>query len=201
MTPTDELSDEDDDFIDDDISDEDDDFIDDDDFIEENIYDTDDLPLTRFSIALCELYNNKIHGPTSNPLINSGFLLLCRFKTLHIKAIRLYIQNLLHNLRVIPSHLFKNHTVIRNYPFLYLHIKPEIAECHYLDTGEIMCVKKTIWIKLIQRTWKNIYKKRQQVLKRRYSIHSLKHKEINGNWPPHCANLPNIHGMLHYLVN
>ena len=167
---------------------------------EKNIYDSEDMTYTKFNIVLCELYNNKIHGLTNNPLINSGFLLLCRFKTLHIAVIRYYIQNRLHNLRTIPTRLLK-HTIIRNYPFLYLHIKPEIAECHYLDTGEIMCVKKTIWIRLIQRTWKTLFKKRQQILKRRYTIHSLKHKEINGQWPPHCINLPSIHGMLHYLVN
>ena len=175
-------------------------FSDDDEF-EENIYDADDLPRTRFSIGLCELYNDKIHGIAHDDTVNSGFLLMCRFKTFHIEAIRGYVQTWLHTLRIMPAHLFKSHNIIRNYPLLYLKMSPEIMECHYLDTGEIMCVKKTIWIRLIQRTWKNVYKKRQAILIKRYNIHSLKHKEINGKWPANCSELPTINGMLRYLVN
>lgn len=172
----------------------------DDDEFEENIYEGDDISPTKFNIGLCELYNDKIHGNTHNYLVKSGFLLICRFKSLHIDTIRCYIQNWLHNLRNAPVHLFKHHAIIRNYPFLYLKMYPEIMECHYLDTGEIMCVKKTIWIKLIQRTWQNIYKKRQAILIKRRNIQSLKHKEINGKWPANCSELPTINGMLRYLV-
>lgn len=173
-----------------------------DDVIEENLlYDFDYLPRTRFSMGLCELYNDKIHGPTDNDAVNSGFLLLCRFKELQFKPIRRYTQRVVRLVHRAPRHLFKHHNMIRNYPVLYSRIKPEILECHYLDKDDIMCVKKTIWIRLIQRTWKNIFKKRQQILKQRYTISSLRYKEINGHWPIHCVNLPSIHGMLNRLVN
>ena len=52
----------------------------------------------------------------------------------------------------------------------------------YYSTG----IDKTIWIKLIQRTWKNIQKKR---LQSKIKIDSLKYRELHGKWPQEC-NIP-----------
>jgi hypothetical protein len=56
----------------------------------------------------------------------------------------------------------KPHLLIRNYDNIIKkpnYIKPEIAQCIKLPTLEIIAVIKTIWIKIIQRKWKNICKK------------------------------------------
>jgi hypothetical protein len=55
------------------------------------------------------------------------------------------------------------HTIIRNYEKIISkknYILPEIGECITLSTGETIVILKTFWIKIIQRTWKNILKKR-----------------------------------------
>lgn len=44
---------------------------------------------------------------------------------------------------------------------LHSLLKLNIGKCIYLPTGECIAIIKTIWIKLIQRTWKNVLKKRQ----------------------------------------
>ena len=41
------------------------------------------------------------------------------------------------------------------------HLKLNIGQCIYLQTGECIAIIKTIWIKLIQRTWKNVLNKRK----------------------------------------
>ena len=92
-----------------------------------------------------------------------------------------------------------HHHTIRNYEKLYLKIQPEIAECHYLTGGELMAVKKTVWIRLIQRTWKNIYKKRKETIKIWSNPTAIMHREQYGKWPYNARILPSINGMLHYL--
>ena len=49
----------------------------------------------------------------------------------------------------------------------------------YYSTG----IDKTFWIRLIQRRWRNIQKKR---LQSKTNINNLKYKEINGIWPEEC---------------
>jgi len=58
------------------------------------------------------------------------------------------------------------HAVIRNYSNIISnknYIRPEIGECITLSTGETVVILKTFWIKIIQRTWKNILKKRNTI--------------------------------------
>ena len=73
---------------------------------------------------------------------------------------------------------------------------PELAECIILPTGERVCIIKTIWLKLIQRKWKYIYKKRMEVWNKRKSVKALIFREINGKWPNACNYYPNLKGML-----
>ena len=89
--------------------------------------------------------------------------------------------------------LYKNYTniVARN-----TYIKPEIAECMYLETHECVAVLKTHWIRLIQRTWKNVMRKRADVIQKRTNPHALYNRQITGNWPSDCSNCPGLKGML-----
>jgi hypothetical protein len=57
-------------------------------------------------------------------------------------------------------------------------------------------VKKTYWIRIIQRHWKNIYKKKYDMLLQRGNIFSQNEFSINGKYPTNIRNLPSIHGML-----
>ena len=186
-----------------DDDDDDDDYDDD-----ENIYDNDERSNTKYNIILCELYNENIHGPSNNNIVNSGFLVMYRFKEFNMTTIKCYILSyfsrmhfVLNNALLRSKFDLLNHHTIRNYNNLYLKIQPEIAECHYLNTGEVIAIKKTFWIKLIQRTWKNIYKKRQEIIKKRCDVKSLMYRELNVSWYGNCYKnpLPSINGMLYYL--
>jgi hypothetical protein len=57
-------------------------------------------------------------------------------------------------------------------------------------------IVKTFWIKIIQRKWKSIYKKRLIVIQARGSPYSIRHLQIHGKYPPGLNQLPGIYGMM-----
>ena len=54
-------------------------------------------------------------------------------------------------------------------------------------------IKKTFWLKLIQRTWKKIYKKRREIMKQRMMLHHLRYRELHGRWPQKLHYLPSVY--------
>lgn len=60
------------------------------------------------------------------------------------------------------------------------------------DLGVII---KTFWLRLVQRTWKRIYKERTQIIKKRMHPTSLHHRNIHGKWPYELNYLPSIRDM------
>lgn len=54
------------------------------------------------------------------------------------------------------------------------------------------CIIKTFWIKLIQRSWKKIYSKRKEIIKKRVNINNLHFWQINGKWPDGLNYLPSV---------
>ena len=95
-----------------------------------------------------------------------------------------------------------DHIIIRNYQNIINkpnYIKPEIAQCIILETQHSVAIIKTLWIKIIQRKWKKIYKERKIIMRRRMSTSSLSTRELTGRWPSHCIYLPSIQGMLYNL--
>jgi hypothetical protein len=152
---------------------------------------------TKYNIVLCEIFNNLIHGK-SNSEVSSHYLNICTFKQLNMNAVEdmcnLYNEGYLERINLLTHHKF-----IRNYHNIITnpnYIKPEIGEKIYLPSGHCVCIIKTIWLKLIQRAWKKIYKNRIDIIKKRYTIHALRTREITGNWPENCRYLPNIRGIL-----
>jgi hypothetical protein len=158
---------------------------------------------SKYSIVLCELYNRNIHGePKSvSEKIDTHYLLSCRFKTLNIEFIKSIAEFMNREYSRLNGKKLK-HSVIKNYQKIIRqpnYIKPEIAECIYLNNNECIAIVKTFWIRLIQRKWKNIYRERQNVLKRRSTYKSLKYREILGRWPSDCCYYPGLRGMLKNL--
>jgi hypothetical protein len=163
----------------------------------EFIFDGEEISPTRFNIVLCELFNPNIHGESSEePTVYYHYLTINRYKKLNsyimndiAEFINLEYQYLLNQ----SSNVFPNYVnIIRRDNY----IKPEIAECFYLSSGHCISILKTIWIKLIQRTWKKIYKQRKEILLKRMNINSLRYREIKGVWPDDCRFYPSIKGML-----
>lgn len=71
----------------------------------------------------------------------------------------------------------------------------EIAENIYLNDYFVSIIK-TIWIRLIQRSWKKIFQLRKRMLQKRLSYPSLSYREMHGKWPKECLQLPGLKGLL-----
>jgi len=93
----------------------------------------------------------------------------------------------------------------------YLNMNRALAHCGYLsrtnnyihimklcidEKGFYTAVLKTHWLRLIQRTWKRIFRERQAILKKRMNIHNLRVRELTGKHKIGLNILPSIHGML-----
>ena len=80
---------------------------------------------------------------------------------------------------------------------VYLH-NPTIdiiqiyIDCKY----RYIAIKKTFWLRLVQRRWKKIYRERCDILARRTLLSSLRYREIYGKYPIGLRVLPTIYGML-----
>jgi len=61
-------------------------------------------------------------------------------------------------------------------------------------------VVKTFWIKIIQRRWRTIYRKRKSIIQQRMRIQSLEYMKINGRYPNGLNVLPKLYGMLRDLM-
>ena len=100
---------------------------------------------------------------------------------------------------ISTNRLVLKHDTIRYYKKIFHKMSLDILETKKLVSGEIVCVKKTIWIKIIQKRWKQIFKQRVEIIKKRCSIKSIRYREINGYWPEDCIIIPRLKGMLSNL--
>jgi hypothetical protein len=150
------------------------------------IYTPEEYNKSRFVIALCELHNNRVHGVGPN----GNYIVYSRYKKLHMKFINEtaeFINLHYHHLNNLSHDLFPNY---RQIVFTPNYVKPEIVECIYLQPdGHCIAILKTFWIKIIQRSWKNVLKKRNIIKK---SISGLRYRELTGKWP----NFPGLRGLL-----
>jgi hypothetical protein len=171
------------------------------------IYDPEEKSPTRYNIVLCELHNPKMHGIDPQSNVGCHYLVDCRFKRLNMKIINLNASIIKH----VYSRLLNrndartnNHPIYKNYTNIVAqntYIKPEIAECIYLESQECVAILKTCWIRLIQRTWKNIMRKRAVVIQKRTHPNALYSRQITGNWPSDCLIYPGLRGMLSLIKN
>ena len=164
---------------------------------EENVYDCDEISATKYNIVLCELFNNKLHGNTNEDVCNH-YLLINRIKKLDLDFIDSWVaplnQDYIDRQEQITPHKF-----IRNYKNMITqpnYIKPEIGKIINLSTGHSVCVIKTMWLRVVQRAWKRLFKERNQVIQMRCRFQSLKHREITGVWPENCRYWPSFQGLL-----
>ena len=165
--------------------------------MENTIYDPEEVSKNRFTVVLCELYNYRLHGyPCLPSEVENHFLVIYRFKSLNKQLISTIAYNINNEYCYLDN---QNHKIFRNYKNIISqsnYVKPEIAECIYLESNEYVAILKTFWLKIIQRAWKKIYKQRQIILKRRCSIQSLRYRESKGKWPMECLHYPSLKGLL-----
>jgi hypothetical protein len=165
------------------------------------LYDCDETNTngSRFNLVFCEIYNDIQHG-SSDLTLNTHYLTVSRIKDIYnTENIRAFAKNI--------NKFYKNnimvHLCIRNYEFITTrknYIKPEIAEKFTLESGHSICIIKTFWLKLIQRTWKRVFEKRQRILRKRMNYASFREREVTGLWPESCRYYPGLHGLMRYLL-
>lgn len=119
-----------------------------------------------------------------------------------------YRYRILMDIVISPENFvfFKTENVLQ-----YLIINRGLSHCGYLsrtnkyihimklyidENGFYTAVLKTHWLRLVQRTWKRVFRERQAILKKRMNIINLRVKEITGKHKIGLNVLPNIHGML-----
>jgi hypothetical protein len=93
----------------------------------------------------------------------------------------------------------RNHPTIRNFHSIISkpnYIKPEIGVYITLPTKEMIAILKTFWLRIIQRTWKKIYKERNQIIQYRKTPYALFVFQRTGKWPSGFQILPGLNGML-----
>jgi hypothetical protein len=164
------------------------------------IYNNDEQSKTRFNVVLCELFNKRMHGSNTKDI---HYLTIVKIKSVYNFEGMLELSKYFNRLYKKNTFNLLPHLYIKNYANIIKtdnYIKPEIAECLFLPSGHSVCIKKTIWIKLIQRKWKMVFKERQRVIKSRIQYASLKEREITGLWPKGCRFYPGIHGLMNYLL-
>jgi len=180
---------------------------------------------SKYNLVLCELHYTPIHGKTATscPTIESHYILIDRFDPFtgmslsndsnndssdsdsdseYDETIQ-GVQNL-YNDEYEEMCINIPHKTIRNYSNIVKkenYIQPQIALCIELPTGENITIIKTIWIKLIQRAWKRVYKRRQSVINGRTMIDSLNCRRLTGHWPEMYREMPGIKCLLSVSVS
>lgn len=160
-------------------------------------YSSEEVSKTRFNLVLCELYNERIHGNCGDSLVKYHYLLTSRFKYLDINYINEIIDFTFNSYAYLSN---QYHIIFRNYKNIIRnsnYIIPEIAECIKLENEEFIAIKKTFWIRIIQRKWKKIFKIKQEIFRKRILSSSLRYREIHGKWPIECRYNQTLKGMFY----
>jgi hypothetical protein len=164
--------------------------------------------LNKNILLIPEIYNKYFHGKTydSDTNIDGQFLVLQTFyinSDNNICDFFKYVNNLCkfykkyYEKKISGIHL--PHVLLRNYFNIIKHpsyLNLQIGQIYYLTGNECVCVIKTIWLKLIQRAWKKVYKIRKEINHLRCRPDSILHRQFCGKWPQNCNYLPSIRGML-----
>ena len=88
------------------------------------------------------------------------------------------------------------HKLIRNYVNIVTkdnYITPQIGERIYLSGDECVAIIKTMWLKIVQRCWRRVYKTRMQIITNiKRNPQYLLRREYDSKWN---IRIPTIHGM------
>jgi hypothetical protein len=117
----------------------------------------------QYQLAICELYHPYFHGSIVNGIKNYLFgSFLCTYP---IDISNIYDDDLYPSDNSGPWGVNRArswdvpHPIIRNYNVMK-KCTLEIVQVVHLNTGHQVCILKTFWLKIIQRKYKNYYKKR-----------------------------------------
>jgi hypothetical protein len=114
------------------------------------------------TLVLCEIFNSEKYGidDNSDKNIDSHYIVIYSYKYKGIKS----FSNIKKDIKFIKKdeiNIYESyHPYIRNYNHINNNIlNIQIAEKIILKGGECIAILKTFWIKIIQRTWKKVFRK------------------------------------------
>lgn len=145
--------------------------------------------MPKYFLGLCELYWPWRHTTYNdyNIILEQHYLVVWTEKYSLSQNIHKFIYNqnrFKEAYKNIIKHYLKTNEIeranrtIRNFENILQmddYIQLEILEIQYLDTGECVCVKKTFWLKILQKR----IKERIRKVKKMRNIRNLIKREIN----------------------
>jgi hypothetical protein len=94
-----------------------------------------------------------------------------------------------------PAHVVTRY--LESASLIYVHLPTiDIMKLEVLPDQTYTVVKKTFWIRLVQRCWRSVLRNRLQARLRRGSIMAQRTFEMTGRWPIGLNVLPGLCGMM-----
>lgn len=158
----------------------------------------------RNTLAVCNIYYPLYHGLTddSSSEILGQFMVEETYNFNEImRREHISLLNIIRSIGaldmvetyIVPHPIIRNYVkIIRNniYPSL------EIIESTQLLGGEEVACIKTHWLRLIQRTYKRIFRERCKCIALRSNPSAMRYREVHGRWPSELEYMPTLRGCL-----
>ena len=77
------------------------------------------------------------------------------------------------------------HGYVDSYSEIWKNPRLEIIKIYELEDGCRLGILKTFWLRIIQRKWKQLYKEKQNALRKCININALRYREIHGSFQHH----------------
>ena len=156
---------------------------------------SDDEQNNKFKLVLCHHYHDTLHGKPKDASVLTHYLVIETFNRFDISRMRKISD--FYNMKYKEQPLWKlKHRVIKNYQTIAAsgdYVKPEIAQCIDLPTLECVCIKKTIWLRLVQRAWKRVFQERRAIIANLSNPRTIGQRGLKHMSAP---SLPGLRGML-----
>lgn len=164
---------------------------------------------SKFNMVVASLHH-PIYGfdiEESSPDIRNHFLCIHRSPNTTPKERKLarkisqVMRDRIRILNKIGSDIWPKEVGTRNFYNIMEYLEqPQIGETIMLPGDEMVVILKTIWIRLLQRKWKNICMRRKEILQKRCHAKAIQERERSGKWPYDCQELPGLRGMMAELT-
>lgn len=63
----------------------------------------------------------------------------------------------------------------------------DILQIRILQDGRYIAIRKTYWLRVIQKCWRKYCKEKKDIIQKRMKISSLCYRQITGRWPRECS--------------
>ena len=152
-------------------------------------------------LGICEIYTPFIHGLTNhssrdiigNFMITDLIYLNEFYDFSYINMINTAKCKWVNVVEIGMINRGYKHPIIKNLKSIIergLFINLDIVDVKTLENGEMVGIKKTFWLKIIQRLYKKVYRERKKIIYLRKTPRALYYRRANGVWPKYCVRLP-----------